>query len=481
MYRKEKKIPTLVALLLLIVGIGTAVTLDRSSQSLTSSASPTSHPQEIHFTNITDNSFTVSWLTASAIIGSITVSNNSETFTYLDDLDSDNIPRPRNTHYITVKNLKEDNSYKVKIISGKNNCPDENSCPVFTQKTVPRLINSLTLPPAHGSILTNENKPAEGAVAYLLVGKSSILSGRVDSSGLWVIPFNHLRTQDLQNRPEIGDNDLIQITVNLSPTQATTAIIDVKSIRQNLTIPPMTIGNSYNFIALLGKKDFLAARNMQTNILGIKTENTNTPSYKNLTPTIKQSLSPQTQQLQKIDILFPKNDQDTTPDDRPRIRGYGPAGSQLLITVNSTPQTGTVTVGKDGTWTWRPEKALPPGIHFLNIQTNDGKGNLITVTREFIVLKSGESVLGESTPSASLTPTSKPSITATPAITSSLSPTISISPSPSLQPTIILTTQPTYPPTDIPPRSGSTGITLLTIGISLIFLIFGARLLNTNG
>lgn len=450
MYRKEKKIPTLLALFLLIAGVGATVILDKSSQSLISRAGKSIQPEDVHFSNISENSFTVSWITTDPTIGSVIVSNDQQKLTYLDDLDSDNIPRPRTTHYITVKNLVEGTTYNVKIISGNQNCDNNLYCPTYTQQTATKLESNMLLPPTHGTIVTQNDTPADTSIVYLTIGKSALLSSRADSSGLWVVPLSNLRNQDLLTRPVIEDNDIIQITIQLSQGEVATAVTDVNSIKQNLTMPKIALGNSYNFIDLISKKGLLAEsqqNNSQQNVLGITTKD-------------------------KLDVLFPKNDGDSTPDNQPRLRGVGLPGNQLLIIVNSTPQSGKVTIGEDGTWSWRPPKALEAGIHNLSVQGYDDNGNLITVTRQFIVLKSGEAVLGDSTPSASLTP--QPS--ATPSPTVNPSPTNSPTGSPTFAPSITsiptTTTVPTRPPT-----SGSAGITLALIGIGLTFIASSKLLL----
>lgn len=458
MYRKEKKIPTIIALFLLLGGIGAATLLDRSSQSNVSKASVVSVPQDIHFTNITDSSFSVSWFTNQPVVGSVVVTDNLQKTTLLDDADSDNVPRPRTTHYVTVKNLTETTSYSVKIISG-GSCSDEKLCPLFTQNTATKLSTPFNMPPARGTILNVGNKPAEGTIVYIAIDKSSILSGRADSLGLWVIPFNNLRTSDLLSRPKISDSDIVQITAKLSPSETSTAIVDIKSIRQDLTVPNMTIGNSYNFIDLISKKDLLALSNDQK-ILGIQTQ-----------PTTSKK---QTQPV--IDILFPKSDSDTTSDKRPKLRGTGISGSQLFITVNSTPILGKVTVGKDGTWSWKIPKDLSPGIHHISIQGYDSLGRLTTVTRQFYVLKSGESVLGESTPSASLTPTSPPAV-GTPGPTL---PSTSSTPIPTVTtvvPTNVIPTSipPTVIVTNPPPRSGVTTPVTILFGTSISMILLGVK------
>lgn len=457
MYRKEKRIPTLLGLLIVFIGIASAIYFDGNTKQLTSSAKDSLLPREVHFTNITDNSMTISWLTDGSATGIIYVTQRGNKNMLLDDLDSDNIPRPRKTHYITIKNLQPDTLYKINIISGSKSCSSDALCPTFSQKTGIKLNGVLDLPPLHGQIMTTEQKGAKDSIVYLLIGKSVPLSTRVDSLGMWVIPLNNIRSQDFLNRPEISDTDTVQIIAKMSQAEYTSAIINFASIKQNQNIPQMEIGKSYNFINLSSKKDILAAIT-NNNILGTNIQNQ--PSSD-----ISQNIIGSA-----ITVFFPKIDMDSTIDVQPRIRGLGKPGSSLLITVNSTPQTGKVIVGPDGTWSFRPEKKLSPGIHYLTVQGYDNLGKLITVTRKFVVLKSGEAVLGESTPSASLTPTSPP-----PSTTSTPSPTITL---PTLTPVPLSPT--TYNPSPttvaIPPKSGNTSATILLLGGGISLMLLGAKL-----
>lgn len=442
MYRKEKRVPTLIALGFLFLGIGGAVYLDKTLHIFTSSAKEDTAIQEVRFANITDNSFTVSWLTSSPATGTIKVSNGPVSITYIDDLDSDNVPRPRFTHFVTVKNLKESTTYTVKIYGNDLRCRNNLSCPSFAQKTGPKLAKVTSISPAHGNIISEAKKEAVGTLVYLTVGKSALLASRSDSSGLWAIPLTNLRSENLSERPEISDNDIVQITVFASPSQTATAVIDIRSIRQNLSVPTIQIGNNYNFISTSFKKDLAQSQNLQ--VLGSQTQVINTSN-------------------KTYDVLFPFQDGDYTPDPQPEIRGVGVAGSKILITVNSTPQTGSVTVDQNGTWRWRPPLPLEPGTHNLSIQAYDQSGNLITVTRQFIVLKSGEQVLGEATASATLTPTMQP--TFTPAPTRTSSPTLT-----NIPPT-------STPPLATPPPSGSVQSTIILIGGALFLIISGIKFL----
>lgn len=442
MYRKQKKIPTLLGLFILFIGIAGTIYFDRYNHDVTSLAQVPVKIEDVHFSNISNSSFAVSWLTEIPTSGYVQISGENRNVTLVDDLDIDSTPRPRTAHYVTVRNLKESSSYNVKLISGKN-CTQADSCQSFVQNTLPKESTINNLPPAHGTLIISENKPADSAIIYIVIGNNLPLSARTDSSGLWVVPFLNLRSQNTGEKLVLSDNDLVQISASFSPSQKSTAVIDLKSIRQNLTVPEMQLGNSYNFVDLLTKKGMLANSQTQS-VLGIQTGKNNSI----------------------IDILFPFNDDDVTIDPQPRFRGIGPKGKEILITINSIIQTGKTVVENNGTWSWRPTSPLSPGSHSITIGFNNN-GQLLTVTKRFNILKSGERVLGDATASATLTPTRIPSPTAT---------IVPATPIPT--PTLILTSTPipTTPPTT-PPRTGTVQPLIILIGIGGLLLGIGTKLL----
>lgn len=464
MHQKEKRIPTIFALLIIFIGIGFTVFLDRLEQSNITSAKAYSVAEDIRFSNISDSAFNISWFTSSPSIGTVEILNDKGKMTYIDDLDNDNIPRPRTNHYITVKNLAENTVYTVKILPPSGRCDkNEKICPVLTQKTGNKLPNFSSLSPVRGSLISASNQGVSGAIVYITVSKSALLSSRTDSSGLWVIPLTNLRSLDLLSRIDISDNDIVQITAIIESGQMSTAVVDIRSVRGGMAIPPLQIGNNHNFINLLTQTGLTADSGNQK-ILGTQIDNAN--KIKDISKTNL-----------KYDIQFPLYDNDTTTDNQPRFRGTGIKNAPILITINSTPITGRIVVESDGTWSFRPPVSLPPGNHTVSIQAYDEKGGLITIIRKFIVLKSGERVLGEATNSATLTPY-VPSPTNIPAPSITISPTLN--PYPSVTSTPVQTIIPTniFPsPTLRPPATGSTETTLALIAGGGILMLAGIFLL----
>ncbi|MBI2611799.1 fibronectin type III domain-containing protein [Candidatus Gottesmanbacteria bacterium] len=378
MYRKQTRIPTLIALAIVIFGIGGGIFLVETSQTFTLKADSSIVPSNIRITNISDSSFTVSWLTAKEATGYVLFWSESRSrLTAFDDRDTDGRLKKYITHHVTIKNLKENTIYSFEINS--NGRAFNNAGKPYSQATALKLSTTTNLDPSYGVILTTDNSPATGTVVYLTVGKSQPLSTLVKTAGTWLIPLNNLYSQDLFTRPEIADDEIIQIQAVYTKNLQLAALTDTKN---DSPVPTMTLGKTYDFRNIQAKAPVLFADN-QNKVLG----------ESNLV-------------LNRIDFVFPKNDGDTTSDVRAEIRGVGIPGRDTVILINSIPQqSGKVIVAKDGTWSFKPKTYLNPGKLTVNITTEDDKGKAVSLSRSFIVLKSGQQVLGESTPSATLAPT----------------------------------------------------------------------------
>ena len=463
MYKTQKTIPTLLGLFLIVFGIGILSFGGKQISSLVSLADPSQKPQNITVTNISDSSFSVSWTTQKETPGVILAKEGSHTLAFLDDLDSDGISRNRRLHHVTLKDLQVKTSYTSYIQSGTATCNQFITCPSITQTTLEKISKVSPEGPMYGTVLNKNNQPLSGALIYVAINLSTSLSTRSDRLGKWVIPLIVIG----KDGNALSDSDQIQITAFSSPHDSGTTSLDGSLLHKNREIPPIIIGTS-------------GTRKLSLNTFGPLAQNKN-----NLNVLGNSSTSPD--KTNKVEIYFPQKDNDTTIDPRPRIRGSGIPGVPLSLTLRSITQTGRVIPDSEGRWEWRPQKPLSVGLHTLLVQSYDAKKKVTSVSRKFFVLKSGESVLGDSTPSASLTP--GPSDTPTPETTESVTPVPSITGSLSLTPT--LTPTPTETPTPTPtstltpsptaiPTPEATGntiptVALITSGIALFAL--GAKFL----
>lgn len=444
MYNRTKKIPTIIALLILIIGIGGGIFLLENRPSSSSKATGSSEPQSILITNLSDTSFSVTWLTSQPLPGSLTYrSKNSTDQVALDDRDVDITDKPKSylTHHITVRNLTPATNYEFTIISGDKNYQDAGK--PYSVTTAPKLETGSSLEPAYGQVTNSQNQPAEGALVIINLPQSLPLSTLVKASGNWLIPLNMARSIDLK---PYSSSSIIPVSIDIFSTvdEKAHAITDTNN---DSPVPPITLGKTYNFQGLQGKKasgEQIASQNQEKNILGKETE-------------------------KKVDIIAP-TEGSSLVSNRPLIRGKGIPNKEVIIKIESTQTiTGKTTVDANGLWSWTPPKDLSPDKHKITITTTDENGNKVILERNFLVFKSGTQVLGEATPSGTITSTPSPTgkITPSPGTGGGSSPSATLKP--------LMTGSPT--PSKMP-VSGNVSNTIIFVGVGMILIIVGfAKLL----
>jgi len=390
---KTKTIPTILGLLITItVTIVGGYLTERTRGSVSVSAQE--KPLSVKITNITDQSFTVSWCTQNPISGYIKINNNNKLFWDQRD-QGGNQTNDYFTHYITVNNLQPKTQYSFTIFSGGKPYKDKN----FQVQTAP--INS-TVPPeadlAFGIILDQQKKPMSGVLVFLSIANATPLSSITNESGNWSISLGTAYKKDLSGFITYDkNNQIIEITAIATPNLNATAITNTAN---DHPVPPITIGQSYNF----------------------STKPQLSPSPKpslNPSPTITPTVSP----LQKISISNPKEGEVLT-NTKPEFHGLGPAQKEIRLKIESPTTYGAeVVIGPDGTWNWTPPENLEPGEHTITIEYIDENNQLQSLVRHFIV-QAAETVsptptpitplptrIPTSTPTTTLTPTSLPTAT----------------------------------------------------------------------
>lgn len=406
---KPRKIPTLLGIGLVVLIVGIVAVFFETTVRTPTGASPSLIPQDVRFTNITDSSFTVTWLTQAPATGvSIISSGQQKAQTVPDERDGNGVLGKYTTHSITFRSAKPDSEYFVKILSNGSEFQDKNNRPytVKTARTIPSASNGLE--PAFGSVITPDNQPADGALVYVTLEGSQVLSSVVKASGSWLIPLNLVRTADLERYLNPTDRVTEDILVRSGGGDAT-AITDTLN---DSPVPAIVIGKTYDFRKQQAKKTQeippvvaqatspaasptktqlpLAAKPTETDVLG-----TQKSSY-------------------KINLVSPA-DGASLSTSLPLIQGTGIPDKVVTITLGITnPTSGTTTVGDDGLWRYTPKKHLGAGKQSVTITTVNEKNKPVAITHMFTILKNGTQVLGEATPSATLTPTFTPIPTETP-------------------------------------------------------------------
>ncbi len=394
----ERKIPTIIGLLLVVFAVMMfRFAFDRVGPLLTR-ASATHTPQQITVSNLSDTAFTVSWITAEETTGALIVEGITAPM-YDDRLSittgsNKQAKQSFSTHTISVRNIKPDTSYRFRILSGTKTFLN-NGAPYETRTALPLTGTGTNLEPAYGQVTEPSGSPAEGAIVYVTPENGQTLSAIVNASGSWVIPLNLARTENFTTYLNPSGRINESIIIRSSEGEAT-ALTD--SVNDN-PVPAMTIGKTYDF------------RKIQAS------ENQNRP----LTQASPAVLGTNTAHVSQPIIAITKPAQGSAmPSNLPLIQGTGVPGNSVLIILGmQNPVSSTTTVGEDGVWRYTPQHPLAEGKQSITITTTDQNNQIKALTNTFEILKSGTQVLGDATPSATLDPT--PTIEKTPTPVATLS------------------------------------------------------------
>ena len=346
----NKKIPTLLGLLLITIGIGITTFLVNEGAIFKSNASTTEQPQNVRITNITDSSFSVSYATEDLVIGSLNYGNDNKLGkSALDDRDqqSGNLTTHK-IHNITVRNLNAQTTYYFSITSGQNNYLNGNQ--LFAVTTGSTL--SGTPPkqnPISGKVILSDGSPPKEAIIYFTADNSQVVSTLVKADGSYILPLNSLRTSDYSAyynfSPAINLKMLVygdSLTSNVS-----------LSLNQTSPVPTIILSKDYDF------------RNGQSPSTSAPQTSASFPSFSSTSSgTLK--------------ILTPQKDQGFT-DQQPLFRGTGQPNQSVKIIIHSAQIVqGIVNTDQNGIWNFRPTSTLSPGTHTITVQTEDSSGILQT-------------------------------------------------------------------------------------------------------
>lgn len=428
--KKDLRIPTLVAIAVLVVGIAVTSFAVNFIQKVLVRADA-SVVTEVKKSNIKDTSFTVSWVTDTAVSGAVAYKTTGGFATPVSDdrvqagLGSDKFF----THHVTVNFLKPQTKYEFKIISGGK----ENTDPAYVVTTAPINTNTQTSYPIYGTVKKADNTVATDAIIYASVNNSTLLSSLTKSQGNWIIPLSIARTADLKEFVKFNPKgDLETIFVQGGKD----GVAQVKTITGNDTpVPSITLGKSYDFSKPLPVTPTPTQPSVTSSPEASQDSGFTAPVVVSPTPA----------------ILTP-NDNATISDILPTFKGTGLPGQVVQIIIHSDQNlAGSAVSDANGRWSWTPTTQLDPGEHTITIATADEYGKTKSITQKFIVLASGTSVVESATPSATLSP----------------SPTVIFTPSPT--PTQISTTSGA-------PVSGNMTGTMLFLVIGFLVIIFGLKL-----
>lgn len=457
----DRRIPTLLAVLLLVGGLATASYLANTTLRITSQASPDETPQNIRITNLSDNRFTLTYTTSKAVLGTLTYGASQPTQPVLDDRDQKTAnPKEYKTHTITVNGLQPKTTYVFSITSGTNVFLD-NGKP-FEVTTAPAISEAepTDAKTITGTILFPDSKKAENILVYATAQDAQVLSTLTNSNGAYTLSLKGLRNNTLENYVSLSDETRVNVIAqsNEDTSQASFLLLDP-------AVPAMTLSENYDFT--LGKTTLLPSNPDQ-----------GAPSFPVINANPVESVP--------VAIDTPQNDEQFS-DQQPKFTGTAAPRGEVEITIQSEERKVTVQTDANGNWLYRPDTPLEPGEHTITIKTRDTKGLLRELSRSFVVLAEGSQFTDPSVSPKQSSPTPTLSKTSTPTV----SPSPTVTPRETLAPTAIPTEEVLIIPTTTPsptvtPRpsiapTGTSTLSTLSVMSFAVMMLGGILLLFSKG
>lgn len=467
----NRRIPTVVAILILVSVIGISTILVQQGIFYVGKAAPDTEPQNFSITNISDSSFTTVFTTNGQVEVALNINNAATGKTLiLDDRDKKTgVQNKYFSHHITVPNLTSDTTYKFTLLVAGKEYTNTNYV-IKTGKTI------VTPPPVQnplfGKVLLPDGAAAVDSIVVAQTNQSQKVSAVTDNKGEFILPTNSLRGKDNADYFLLQNTSNFTLSVFRQTMRAT--VVASFSVAQNL--PPITLLQQYVFTPT---NETSSTQSSQLNF-----------SYQKSSNNI-------------LSITVPKKGE-TFTDLRPLFKGTSIPNSTVTLTVKNN-FTQEIVTSVDGSWSYRPIDTFEPGKYTLTASSTDANDSAVNISSNFSVFPQGSQIMADqllpttrptiqptSTPTPTNTPTPTPTRTPTPTTpiqlspsptsiaasptalpTATSTPTSTATPTPTIQPTIFST------PTKLPPiaNPGGTGETVALTAFSVILIIAGIGLL----
>lgn len=243
----RKRIPTLLALTLLIASIAFGIFLFNVQRSKNESEKNTFQPQNISVANITSTSATIIWHTNTPTVGKVHINNT----THFDDRDDPQKPTVGHTHFVTVENLQPGTEYKAEI---ENNSIIYSEEPVLITTINAEIAEKATLnpelSPIRGTVLSSAQQPAQEAIIILNLKDASPKATYVTTAGNYILPTTKLINSSLTDTLQLPNQQPATLEVR-SGNRISFAQITLP-IKEH-TLPSITLGKNENFTAFLSQ------------------------------------------------------------------------------------------------------------------------------------------------------------------------------------------------------------------------------------
>ena len=210
----SKKIPTLLGIVFIFAGIIITTFLVNQTTLFRIKAGGSNIPKNVKITNITDGSFTVSYLTDDSVLGSVNFGKGENLDqTALDERDLvSGKPNPYKVHSVTTRNLSSATEYSFAIVSGTDRFVDNGEpYKIITGEKVESEPSQQK--PLAGKIITEIGDPPEEGVVYLRIEGAQEASVLLKNDGSYILPLNSLRSENNSSYFDFSEDTILNLSV----------------------------------------------------------------------------------------------------------------------------------------------------------------------------------------------------------------------------------------------------------------------------
>ncbi|OGK65020.1 hypothetical protein A2313_03995 [Candidatus Roizmanbacteria bacterium RIFOXYB2_FULL_41_10] len=371
---QKKGVPSWLAYsFILIMTVIISLAFKGSSTKIVSRASKNLIPHNITVSNLTNKSASIHFTTKDPVKTYLSISSQNKPTQVQFDYRDQKEQLPRRLHYFQLNQLSTNTQYGFSIyVEGKLYQEEQ------TLKTLDLEYPTLSNAPVFGKVVQSNLQPGIDILVTVTLFPQSryTYSALTRSSGEWIATLPIVLNEENQET-NISPNQIINlhlINEDLQQSKVTVKYVEAQPLRS------VIIGQNYDFT----QSDL---------VLGVKERRTS-------------------------QLITSPIDNAVISSFYPTFRGQGSKNTLVKLIIKPDIADLLVTVDKNGNWQYTPEQPLNPGRYELLVENNNIEEKI-----SFDVGKSGESVLGEATPSATttLSPTVAPTVVVT-------SPTIMITP-----------------------------------------------------
>lgn len=269
------KIPTLLALALLIIAISLGLGVYYLRDTRAKEQEVIATPENIQIANITSSSLSILWQTDVPTTGLVvfgkdknlsrvkfsTITNlfskepSEDSTRFQQDIREAQSKKPQTTHFVTINNLSPNSKYFYQIKSNGFRYPK-----IPAQVLTPNegSLSGELNQPVRGTVITSNLQGADGALVILQIQKASLLANVTGKSGNFIIPTKDLLTEDLRGFYEIKEGTEGLLKIIMGGLKSEVKLTFAKDLPN---LPPITLGQNYDL------KDISASSSAEINII----------------------------------------------------------------------------------------------------------------------------------------------------------------------------------------------------------------------